>query len=167
MQNTLNTLTISVINTACVMMVIAYLLIRTRKNLDMLEKTARNKDIAILIILFVFFSIYAGINAIPVNSGVVSLRHSGPIIGGLVGGPLVGLGAGLIGAADRLLQWGFIGSWKSAVLAVVLAGVFSGVYSKYRHKNGAEVGISSAGVLYHKNNELCRGNDMKTSTSTK
>lgn len=146
MQNTIDTLTMSVINTACVMMVIAYLVIRTGTNLDMLEKTARKKDIAILIVLFGFFSIYAGTNAIPVNIGIVSLRHSGPIIGGLVGGPVVGLGAGLIGAADRLFQGGLVGSWKSAVLALVLAGVFSGIYSKYRQKDGV-VGVKEAVVF--------------------
>lgn len=136
MQHTFGALTMSVINTACVMMVIAYLVIRTRTNLDMLEKTVRKQDLVLLTILFGFFSIYAGINAITVNIGIVSLRHSGPIIGGLVGGPLVGLGAGLIGAADRLLQGGMVGSWKSAVLALILAGGFSGLYSKYRQQVG-------------------------------
>lgn len=129
-------LMMSVINTACVMVVIAYLVIRTRKNLDMLEQSTGKKDSLLLIVLFGFFSFYAGINAISVSIGLVSLRHSGPIIGGLIGGPLVGLGVGLIGAADRLLQGGFVGSWKSAVLALVLAGVFSGLYSKYMHKSG-------------------------------
>lgn len=42
MENT-TALTMSVINTACVMMVIAYLVIRTRTNLDILEKTVRKK----------------------------------------------------------------------------------------------------------------------------
>jgi sigma-B regulation protein RsbU (phosphoserine phosphatase) len=142
-ENTIGTLTMSVINTACVMMVIAYLLIRTRTNLDMLVGTVEKKDIALLIALFGFFSIYAGLNAIPINIGVVSLRHSGPIIGGLVGGPVVGLGAGLIGAGDRLLQGGLVGSWKSAVLALLLAGVFAGLYSKYGRKGG-RMGVKEA-----------------------
>lgn len=145
MENT-TALTMSVINTACVMMVIAYLVIRTRTNLDILEKTVRKKDIAILTVLFGFFSIYAGMNAIPVHIGVVSLRHSGPIIGGLVGGPVVGVGAGLIGAADRLLQAGMVGSWKSAVLALVLAGLFAGLYSKHRKGKGI-VGVKEAVVF--------------------
>ncbi len=62
MQHSFGALTMSVVNTACVMMVIAYVVIRTRTNLDMLEKTVRKQDIAILTVLFGFFSIYAGIN---------------------------------------------------------------------------------------------------------
>ena len=136
----------SVLNTACVMMVIAYLVIRRRMNIDMLEKRTSKKDLVLSIILFGFFSVYAGLNAIIVNIGVVSLRHSGPIIGGLVGGPIVGLGAGLIGVADRLIQGGFVGSWKSAVLALLLGGVFSGLYSKYRHKGGM-IGVKEAVIF--------------------
>jgi sigma-B regulation protein RsbU (phosphoserine phosphatase) len=143
MQHSFGALTMSVINTACVMMVIAYVVIRTRTSLDMLEKTTRKTDMAILTVLFGFFSIYSGINAIPVNIGVVSLRHSGPIIGGLIGGPVVGLGAGLIGAADRLLQDGMIGSWKSATLALIMAGFFSGLYSQYR-QHGNIVSVKNA-----------------------
>lgn len=146
MEDTMGALTMSVINTACVMLVIAYFLIRTRKDLDMLEKTAGKKDIALLIGFFGFFSIYAGFNGIAVNIGVVSLRHSGPIIGGLIGGPLVGLGVGVIGVAERLLQEGFVGSWKSAILALILSGVCSGLYAKYR-KTAGVVGVKE-GVIF-------------------
>lgn len=132
---------ISVINTACVMMMMAYLVIRTRINLDILEKNAKKKDMILVAFVFGCFSIYAGLNAITVNIGVMSLRHSGPILGGLVGGPVVGLGAGLIGAADRLLQGGMVGSWKSAVLALLLAGLLSGLYSRYWHRN---IGVKEA-----------------------
>ena len=144
MQNGFGDLTMAVINTACVMMMIAYLVIRTGINLDVMERTARRRDIALVTLVFGLFSIYAGINSISVNIGLVSLRHSGPIIGGLVGGPVVGIGAGLIGAADRLLQGGMVGSWKSAVLALVLAGVFAGFYSKYRRRH---IGVKEA-VLF-------------------
>lgn len=146
MDNTFINLTMSVINTACVMMVIAYLFIRSRGNLSVLEGRLTDKDKVALMIAFGFFAIYAGFNAITVQIGLVSLRHSGPIIGGLIGGPIVGLGAGLIGAADRVIQAGFVGSWKSAVLALLLAGLFSGLYSKYAFK-GRLVSIKGA-VLF-------------------
>ena len=118
------------------MMVVAYLLIRTRTNLGMLEKTVGAKEIGILIMLFGCFSIYAGMNGIPVNIGVVSVRHSGPIIGGLIGGPIVGFGAAVLGVVERVLNEGLIGSWKSAVMALLLSGVFSGIYYKYRQGDG-------------------------------
>jgi len=122
-------LTMPVINTACVMVTVAYLLMRTQKDFTILQAGNSTKKRFLLIVLFGIFTIYAGYNSIPVDGAVVSLRHTGPILAGLVGGPVVGLVTGGIGVFNRVLQEGLSGTWKSAVLALLLSGLLSGLFS--------------------------------------
>jgi len=135
------TITISLFHTACVMSVLAYFLTRTKFYSTMLENKQNNKRTILLILLFGTFTLYGAFNAIPFNGGLVSLRPTGPIIGGFLGGPWVGLGVGLIGGADRYIQGGT--SMASAVSATVLAGLFAGLYTKWR-KKGRLVGVAEA-----------------------
>ena len=122
----------SLLNTACVMSVLAYFLTRTQFYSEMLERKQSLKQQLTLIAVFGAFSLYGAFNAIPFNGGLVSLRPVGPILGGFLGGPFVGLGVGIIGGFDRFLQGG--ASVGSAVTATVLAGVFAGIYSRRRKK---------------------------------
>ncbi len=135
------TITISLLHTACVMSVLAYFLTRTQFYATVLESKQSSKSSILLIILFGFFTLYGAFNAIPFNGGLVSLRPTGPILGGFLGGPWVGLGVGLIGGLDRYMQGG--ASMGSAVAATVLAGLFAGLYAKWRKKNSL-VGVKEA-----------------------
>jgi phosphoserine phosphatase RsbU/P len=56
---------------------------------------------------------------------IINVRDLGPMVGGLVGGPVVGVGAGLIGALYRASLGGF--SVVPCVLATVLAGLLGGL----------------------------------------
>ncbi|WP_346355612.1 PP2C family protein-serine/threonine phosphatase [Azotosporobacter soli] len=123
----------SLLNTACVMSVIAYFLTRTQFYSNILEKKKSRRQQALLVAVFGLFSLYGAFNAIPFYGGLVSLRPTGPILGGLIGGPWVGLGVGLIGGIDRFLQGG--ASVWSATLATVLAGLFAGLYAAWRKKD--------------------------------
>lgn len=132
---------IMLLNTTCVMGVFAYILTRTQFYSDILEKKQNQKNRLFLMIIFGVFSLYGALNAIPFNGGLISLRPTGPIIAGFLGGPWVGLVAGVIGAVDRVIQGGI--SWKSAVLATVLSGLFSGLYYQWR-KQGDLVKVKEA-----------------------
>ena len=72
-------------------------------------------------------------NAIKAFGGVVSLRHTGPIVGGFIAGPWVGLVAGLIGGAYRAMTGGV--TMHSAVAACVLSGLCAGLYAKFFRKD--------------------------------
>ena len=126
-------MTMAVINTACVLIVVAYLLIRSGKKFSFAHRPENWREFVVLSAIFGGFSLYAAFNAIRAFDAVVSLRHTGALVGGLLAGPWVGLTAGIIGAVDRYLQGG--PSMVSAVLAVILAGLFAGLYVRYVKKN--------------------------------
>lgn len=126
-------LTMAVLNTACVLIVIAYFLIRSEGQFTSTHKPENLRDFAKLSLVFGAFSLYAAFNAIQAFDAVVSLRHTGPIVGGFMAGPWVGMAAGVIGAIDRYLQGG--PSMPSAVAAVILAGTMAGLYVRVIKKN--------------------------------
>lgn len=126
------------------MLVAAYLLTHTKFYRDVLERRKSKKGIIYLSALFGLFSLYASLNDIHVHGAVMSLRHAGPIIGGFIGGPWVGLILGAIGAIDRYLIGGF--SVWSAVLSSLLSGLFAGIYAN-RKKHGQLIGVLEATVF--------------------
>jgi len=133
----------AVINTACVMAVVAYILARTRFSSGLMDKTLSFRSQLFLIMLCGAFTLYGATNAIPVAGGFVALGHIGQIVGGLLAGPLVGAGVGLISAGYRCTLGGF--SVVPAALAALLAGVMAGLYCWW--KKESRVGPAEAAVL--------------------
>lgn len=89
----------------------------------------RLSDKLVLALVFGFFSAIGNWMGIPVMGSMANTRIVGPIAGGLLGGPLVGIGAGVIGAIPRYFMGGYT-MWAS-VLANVIAGVVSGLAYRY------------------------------------
>ena len=108
----------------CVIILAAYLITRSRYFLDVVEGRSNLKDQAVLAIAFGAFSVYGTLMGININGAVMNVRDLGPLVGGLFCGPVVGIGAGLIGAAFRTTQGGF--TLVPCTLATLLAGVFAG-----------------------------------------
>lgn len=109
----------------CVIVVVAYLLTRSRFFLAVLEGHPALKIQAFLILVFGILSIYGTVSGVEILGAIVNVRDLGPMVGGLVGGPVVGLGAGLIGAAYRASLGGF--TVVPCVTATILAGLFGGI----------------------------------------
>jgi phosphoserine phosphatase RsbU/P len=109
----------------CVIIVVAYLLTRSRIFPEILEGHPDLKDRVILIVLFGALSIYGSVSGIEFMGSVVNVRDLGPMLAGLLAGPWVGIGAGLIGAVYRLSMGGLTVYACSA--AAVFAGLFGGV----------------------------------------
>jgi len=83
------------------------------------------RDKLIFILIFGGFSIFGTYVGIQLPSGAISnIRDLGPMVAGLVTGPLAGLGVGLIGGIHRY----FLGGFTSIPcgLATVLAGLICG-----------------------------------------
>ena len=90
----------------------------------------RLHDKIILALVFGAFSAMGNYIGIPVVGALANTRIVGPVAGGLLGGPLVGVGAGILGAIPRYLIGGY--TVAASVLANILAGLISGyVYNKY------------------------------------
>ncbi|XER05748.1 Sensor histidine kinase BtsS [Sporomusa rhizae] len=100
----------------------------------------RWQDKAILILIFGFFSAVGNYLGIPVLGSLANTRIVGAVVGGLLGGPAVGLGAGLIGAVPRYFMGGF--TMIPAASANILVGYLSGLV--YAHYGARKIGIGKA-----------------------
>ncbi|MDD4127484.1 MAG: SpoIIE family protein phosphatase [Methanomicrobium sp.] len=109
----------------CVIVVAAYLLTRCRFFSSVLNGHPVLKVQAALILFFGALSIYGTLGGVEIAGVTVNIRDLGPMVGGLIGGPVVGIGAGLIGAAYRATLGGF--TLIPCVIATILAGLFGGI----------------------------------------
>src|SRR4030042_1039473 len=132
---------IDLIKTACVVVAFAYVVTRTGFFADILDKKFSFKNQAFLVLLFGALSIFGTYGGLQLPSGAIAnIRDLGPMVAGLVGGPLVGLGAGLIGGVHRYFLGGFV--CIPCSLSTVLAGLLGGAI--YWLKKGEFVSIWQA-----------------------
>ncbi len=109
----------------CVIIVVAYLITRTKSFTQVLNGIFTWKGQVTLILLFGALSIYGTESGITILGATANVRDLGPMVGGLACGPVVGLGAGLIGAAYRFSLAGFTA--VPCATATILAGLFGGL----------------------------------------
>ncbi len=125
MDATILSSSIVLLQLICVIVVAAYLLTRSRLFSEVLDGHPAIKTQLILILFFGILSVYGTVSGVEFMGAIINVRDLGPMVAGLLGGPVVGLGAGLIGAAYRLSLGGF--TVYSCSLATVLAGLFGGL----------------------------------------
>ncbi|TAJ45500.1 Nramp family divalent metal transporter [Methanofollis fontis] len=84
-----------------------------------------------LVLIFGMLSVYGTFRGIEVGGLIVNFRDLGPLIAGIIGGPIVGACAGLIGGAYR---YG-LGGWTvlPCSLSPVVAGIIAGMLSRRWH----------------------------------
>lgn len=133
----------SLINSVAVIIVIAYFLTRSPIFTRVLERRMNWQDRLLMMLVFGLFSIYATLGGFYVLGGIASIRDLGPVIAGLLAGPAVGLGAGIIGGIHRYLQGGFTAI--PCGIAPVLAGLAGGV--AFLLKRNRFLGIGRAVLL--------------------
>ncbi|TKJ44740.1 hypothetical protein CEE35_06750 [Candidatus Aerophobetes bacterium Ae_b3b] len=117
----------------CVVIVVAYLITRTKHFHNVIDKQPTFGDRLILILAFGGFSIYGTYSGIKIFGAIANTRDLGPMIAGLVGGPFIGLGAGLIGGIHRY----FLGGGFTAIpcaLATIISGLLGGLIYELRKK---------------------------------
>jgi sigma-B regulation protein RsbU (phosphoserine phosphatase) len=134
----------------CVILVSAYLITRSRHFAEVLNGHRTWKNQLSLIFLFGAISVYGSVIGISYSGAVISVRDLGPLAGGLACGPIVGLGAGLIGGGVRMIMGGFTANACS--LATVLAGVAGGlIYLRIRRFPGTAFSVALAALfeLFH------------------
>jgi sigma-B regulation protein RsbU (phosphoserine phosphatase) len=131
---------ISLVNHMAVLMVIAYILTRTRFYSKIVNKEFSLKNRVLLIAIFGSFSIYGTLSGIRIRDAICNIRDLGPALGGLIAGPVVGLGAGLIGSLHRYLMGG--STALPCSLATLSIGLAGGLI--YIIKKGKLIGIPGA-----------------------
>lgn len=122
---------LDLIGTACIIIVFAYIVTRARFFTAILDKQFSFRNQIILILLFGALSIFGTYGGIKLPSGAIAnIRDFSPMVAGLVGGPIIGLGAGLIGGIHRYFLGGL--TCIPCALATVIAGLMGGVIYKLR-----------------------------------
>jgi len=124
----------------CVIIVAAYLLTRSRIFPEILDGHASMVTQIILIVFFGALSVYGSISGIDFLGSVVNVRDLGPMLAGLLAGPWVGLGAGLIGAAYRMSLGGL--TVIPCSVSAIFAGLFGGLIWLYCKRKFAGVKIA-------------------------
>jgi sigma-B regulation protein RsbU (phosphoserine phosphatase) len=126
-----------------VVSVVAYLITRTRIYSEIINGKLTLNGKLFMIAIFGAFSVYGA-----ALGGAANIRNLGPMMAGLVGGPIVGFCSALFGATYRFFDPRFgtsinIGTVTySAMIATVLAGVAAGLLYKFR--KGALAGVLEA-----------------------
>jgi len=117
-----------------------------------IDKRFTYKNQIVMILIFGSFSIFGNYSGIELPSGAIAnIRDIGPLVAGLVGGPVIGLGAGLIGGINRFYGGGFTALPCS--VATISAGLIGGLIYQYKKKEfiGAYKATIIAAIveLYH------------------
>ena len=136
-------LLLTMVEKICVIVVIAYLITRTKYFMEILDKKFTLKNRVILILIFGAVSIFGTYSGIEIFGAFANVQDLGPMIAGLIGGPVIGVGAGLIGGVHRYFLGGF--TCVPCSLATVLAGLFGGIV--YLLRKGKFIGVPGA-VLF-------------------
>ncbi|WP_445322350.1 LytS/YhcK type 5TM receptor domain-containing protein [Paenibacillus sp. IHBB 10380] len=132
-----------------IIVIVAFLLSQMKSFRQIVQgehKTSGKIQLTILFGAFGIISNYTGIeihhNAIANHSWLVTIgsdnaiantRIMGVFIGGLIGGPVVGLGSGLIAGIHRYSLGGFTAA--ACAISTILAGVTAGYIGKWRRKS--------------------------------
>ncbi len=136
---------ISLINELAVILIVAYLITRTNLYIDVIvNKKLTFKNSIILILVFGGFAIYGTVNGIQTNNVILNVRGIFPAFAGLIAGPIVGLGAGLIGGIHRYFYLSGGTSIGGAVITI-LGGLIGGLI--YKWNKGKIIGILGAVVF--------------------
>ncbi len=126
-------LVIDLVESMAVVIVVAYLFTRTKLYQQVLDRRLGQQGRLLLILIFGAFSVWGTLSGVDVNGAIANTRDLGPALGGLLGGPIVGIGAGLIGGLQRLSM----GGWTAvpSALGAVAAGAAGGaVFLLYKRR---------------------------------
>lgn len=134
MDYTIFNLLLVLLENSCVVAVFSYLLANSKSFHEVLDQKPSWKSILVLIIAFGLISIFGTISGIPVGGGALAnIRDMGPLIGGLIGGPIIGIGAGLVSGIHRYYYGGFTA--LSCSISAVISGLLGGtIYLLNRKK---------------------------------
>lgn len=97
----------------------------------LLNKRGSLRSQVFLAIIFGFFCIFSTYLGIPLDGVLVNTRVMGALAGGVIGGPVVGIGAGLIGGVHRYFFdiQGFTSI--ACALSTFFAGIIGSIFSPY------------------------------------
>jgi sigma-B regulation protein RsbU (phosphoserine phosphatase) len=119
-------LLLGLIEKTCLVLIVIYLLSRTSLFSSIVSWNPDTRTRIIFIIIFGALAVYGTYSGVKTTGAIANIRNLAPMIAGLIGGPWVGLGAGLIGGVHRYFMGGFTAI--PCAIGTVLSGLASGVF---------------------------------------
>jgi sigma-B regulation protein RsbU (phosphoserine phosphatase) len=123
---------IALVELMAVIAVVAYLASRTKWFFDLCNRKITQRNGLLMVGIFGAMSILGNYSGVEILGAIANVRDLGPMIAGLLGGPIVGLATGLIGGVYRYSMGGFTAVPCS--LATVLSGLFGGLVWIWKRK---------------------------------
>ncbi len=120
-------------STAIVAVAAELLLSETNLFPQLIKRRTNPKSKFFLIIFFGLLSLSGTYLGVYVHGAYANIRAIGAVVGGLLGGPLIGVGAGLIGGLHRYSLGGFTAT--ACAISTILAGLLGGAVYLYRPFN--------------------------------
>ena len=106
--------------------VFIFALSKTRFFNSHIDGKLQPKNCLVMIFIFGFLSIIAThYMSASYNSAMISIRDMPPLVAGLIGGPITGIGAGLIGGIERYMEGGVTALPCS--IGPVVSGLIGGI----------------------------------------
>lgn len=143
-----------------IIFIVAYLLSRIRTFRQIVQNEQNINEKIMLTVLFGAFGIISNYTGIEIyhntitksewlleldpESALANTRVMGIVIGGLLGGPMVGLGAGIIAGVHRFSLGGFTAF--SCAISTILAGIVAGYLGGKRKQKGKKITATFAFV---------------------
>lgn len=126
-------LSIALIERMSVVITLAFILTRYHSFRRLIQDRANSRQKAMLTLIFGLLGILGSYTGIPIHGALANSRVIAPLVGGLFGGPAVGLMAGLIAGAHRYFLGGFTGF--SCGLSTTVEGLLGGLVSlRFRNR---------------------------------
>jgi len=119
-------LSLALLENTCVIAVFAYLLVHSKYFKEVAEHRLTVMNTSVLILAFGLISVLGTMLGITVSAGAIAnVRDVAPMIAGLVGGPVIGFGAGLVGGLHRYSMGGITGFTSGT--ATIISGTLGGI----------------------------------------
>jgi len=121
-------LLLGLVEKACLVLIIVYLLSRTKLFDSVVTRKLNARTQIIIAVIFGILAIYGTYSGIRTSGAIANIRNLEPMLAGLIGGPWVGLVAGLIGGVHRYFMGGFTAI--PCALGTIISGLAAGVLYK-------------------------------------
>lgn len=144
-----------------IIIIVAYLLSQMNSFRQLVQHEHRTSEKMMLILLFGAFGIISNYTGIEIHHNIINkaewnyildsesalanTRVMGIVIGGILGGPMVGIGAGLIAGIHRYTLGGFTAF--ACAVSTILAGIVSGYLGKVRKKKRKKITSTFAVIV--------------------
>jgi len=136
----------SLVEAMSVFLVIAYLYCKSPGFKPLMGESLRRRDKLYLYVFFSIISIMGTYLGMPVRDAIANTRAIGPVLAGIIGGPVLGLAVGFTGGMHRYFLGGFTAF--SCGLSTTTEGLIGGLVHLYLCRRGPSEKIFKPQVAF-------------------